>query len=129
MANPHKGEVDLAVGETTYTLRMSMNQIAQLEQILDKSVNEISVLLSDAGNVRVWLWRATLWAALQSNHKGVTLEDAGDILGEAGLPLVLEKVGEAMTLGFAQRESAAAQNPQKASSTGTGKRSKSSTQP
>lgn len=127
MANPHRGEVDLVAGETTYTLRMSMNSIAQLEQILDKSVNEISAMLSDSENVRVWLWRATLWAALQSSHKGTTLEDAGEIIGEVGLPEVLQKVGEAMTLGFAQSGSAEPKNPPKASSAGTGKRSKSST--
>lgn len=122
MANPLKGEVDLVAGETTYTLRMSMNSIAQLEQALDKSVNEISALLSDAGNVRIWLWRATLWAALQANHKGTTLEQAGDIAGEVGLATVLEKVGEAMTLAFPSGDAEAGKpSPHKASRGGTGK--------
>lgn len=122
MANPHRGEVDLVVGEQTYVLRMSINEIVQLESLLDKGVNEISAILGNDQDVRIGAWRAALWAALQANHKGLTLEAAGDIMGEAGMPEVMAKVGEALQLAFPTNEGGKKQNPQKASRGGTGKR-------
>ena len=122
MANPHRGEVDLVVGERTYVLRMSINEIAQLESLLDKGVQEISAILGNDQDVRIGAWRAALWAALQANHKGLTLEDAGEIMGEAGMPEVMAKVGEALQLAFPANEGGRKPNPQKASRAGTGKR-------
>lgn len=122
MANPHRGEVDLVVGAQTYVLRMSINEIAQLESLLDKGVNEISAILGNDQDVRIGAWRAALWAALQANHKGLTLEAAGDIMGEAGMPQVMARVGEALQLAFPASEGGKKPNPQKASRAGTGKR-------
>lgn len=121
MANPHRGEVDLVVGEQTYVLRMSINEIAQLETLLDKGVNEISAILSEETNPRIGAWRAALWAALQANHKGLALEAVGDIMQEAGLPTVMSKVGEALQLAFPANEGGRKPNPRKASRAGTGK--------
>lgn len=121
MANPLKGEVDLVAGDKTYTLRMSINEIVQLETLLDKGVQEISAILGNDQDVRIGAWRAALWASLQANHKGLTLEDAGDIMGEAGMPEVMAKVGEALQLAFPSDEGGKKPNPQKASRAGTGK--------
>jgi hypothetical protein len=121
MANPHRGEVDLIVGDRTYVLRMSINEIAQLESLLDKGVQEISAILGNDQDVRIGAWRAALWASLQANHKGLTLEDAGDIMGEAGMPEVMAKVGEALQLAFPSNEGGQKPNPRKASRAGTGK--------
>lgn len=121
MANPHRGEVDLVVGERTYVLRMSINEIAQLETLLDKGVNEISAILSDGDNPKLWVWRAAFWAALQGHHKGTTLEDAGEIMAEAGFPAVMGAVGEALQAAFPSNEGGRKPNPRKASRAGTGK--------
>lgn len=122
MANPLKGEVDLVAGDATYTLRMSINEIVQLETLLDKGVMEISALLSDPENMRLGMWRAALWAALQAHHKGTTLDDAGDIIGIATLPVVMAAVGEALQSAFPPSEPEAKPSPRKASRGGTGKR-------
>lgn len=121
MANPIKGEVDLVVGPVTYTLKMSINAIIQLETLLDKGVMEISALLSDPANMRLGTWRAALWASLQAHHKGTTLDDAGDIIAEASLPTVMTAVGEALQSAFPSSDPAAKPNPRKASRGGTGK--------
>ena len=102
--------------------RMSINEIAQLESLLDKGVNEISAILGNDQDVRIGAWRAALWAALQAHHKGLTLENAGDIMGEAGMPVVMAKVGEALQLAFPASEGSKKPNPQEASRSGTGKR-------
>ncbi len=120
MANQHRGEVDLIAGDKTFVLRMSINEIAQLETLLDLGVMEISALLS-SDSPRVGSWRAALWAALQCHHKGTTLDDAGDIIGAAGLPAVMAAVGEALTVAFPQSDGVVKENPRKASRRGTGK--------
>lgn len=122
MANPLRGEVDLVAGDDTYTLRMSINEIIQLETLLDKGVMEISALLSDPNNMRIGTWRAALWAALQAHHKGTTLDDAGDIIGVASLPTIMAAVGEALQSAFPTSDPDAKPNPQKAGRRGTGKR-------
>lgn len=122
MANHLKGEVDLVAGETTYTLRMSINEIAQLETLLDMGVMEISALLGETSNPRLGAWRAALWASLQCHHKGISLEDAGDIIAVAGFANVMGKVGEALTAAFptATAEPEKTPSPRKASRRGTG---------
>lgn len=121
MANPLKGEVDLIARDQTYVLRMSINEIIQLETLLDAGVMEISSLLSDPDNMRLGTWRAALWAALQANHKGTTLETAGEIIADAGLPMIMAKVGEALQSAFPTKEADDNPNPRKASRGGTGK--------
>lgn len=123
MANSLKGEVDLVAGETTYTLRMSINEIVQLETLLDMGVMEISALLGEAENPRLTAWRAALWAALQCHHKGTTLDDAGEIIAQAGFGNVMAKVGEALQAAFPAPEPETKPSPRKASRGGTGKAS------
>lgn len=123
MANPLRGEVDLVAGETTYTLRMSINEIVQLETLLDLGVLEISALLGDASNLRLGPWRAALWAALQCHHKGTSLEDAGEIIAAAGFPNVMGKVSEALQAAFPQPEPDDKPSPRAAGRRGTGKAS------
>lgn len=121
MANPLKGEVDLVCGDKTFTLRMAINEIVQLETLLDMGVMEISALLSSS-SPRLGAWRAALWASLQCHHKGTTLEDAGDIIAAAGLPEVMGRVGEALQAAFPTNEGGEKPNPPKAGRAGTGKR-------
>jgi len=123
MANPLRGEVDLVAGETTYTLRMSINEIVQLETLLDMGVMEISSMLGEAGNPRLGAWRAALWAALQGHHKGTTLEDAGEIIAQAGFANVMAKVGEALQAAFPAPEPETKPSPRVAGRRGTGKTS------
>lgn len=113
MPNPAKGEVALRVGETDYTLRLSINAICEAEALLDKTVNEIIASLD-----RVSTMRALLWAGLREHHKDVSLFDAGDIIGAAGADVVGAKIGEAIKAAFPQAEEGA--RPPKAARAGTG---------
>jgi hypothetical protein len=113
MANRERGEVDLVVGGETYTLRMSLNAVAEIEGLLDKGINEIAAMVRDPTDFRISTWRVLLWGALREFHK-VSLEEAGEIMGRAGVDVVVDVVGEAMQAAFPEAK-AGAENPQKAS--------------
>jgi len=92
-ANPLKGEVELVIGETTYTLCFSSNSIVEVEQLLGDSIGSIAADIS-----KVEHQRALLWASLQKHHKGINLLDAGDLIDECedGLKPIAEKLARAL---------------------------------
>lgn len=123
MANPLKGEVDMQVGEATYTLALTIHEIIKIEDLLDIGILEIQEWFNDRSKIRAGNMRAMLWAALQRNHPEITLEAATDIMAAAGLVPVVVKLGEAIQASFPKAEKAATENPQKRARAGTGKRS------
>jgi hypothetical protein len=102
------------VGETDYTLRLSVNAIAEAEGLLDKGVNEIIQSLD-----RVTTLRALLWAGLLEHHPKLTLFAAGELIGEAGADVIGEKLGEALKAAFPD-EAKSSERPPKAAEDGTG---------
>lgn len=111
MANRERGEVELKAGDKSYTLRLSFNAIAEIETLLDKGINEIAAMLRNPDDFRIGTWRVMLWGALREFHPG-SLDDAGEIMGRAGVKATVEALGETMTLGFPEQEE---ENPPKAS--------------
>lgn len=118
MANRERGEVALEAGGKTYILRLSYNAIADIEDLMDKGIDEISAMLRDPKDFRISTWRAVLWGALHEMQPDVDLLGAGEIMGKAGVAAVVAKLGEAMTLAFPEHE----ENPPKASR-GAGRKS------
>ncbi|MFA5897932.1 MAG: GTA-gp10 family protein [Hyphomicrobium sp.] len=114
--NPHKGEVALMAGEKTYVLRLSINAIAEIEDLMGEGIEAI-IRKTD----RVGTLRAILWGALREHHSELSLFDAGDIIGEIGAPAAGEKIGEALKLAFPVPEGDA--RPQIAAQGGTGRTS------
>lgn len=127
MANPQRGEVDLKAGKKTYTLRFSYNAMATIEELLDVGINDLGPMLSDPKRFRIGTWRALLWGALLEMHPDLSLEDAGEIIGAAGVDEVVARIGEALTLFFPEAKPGASENPRTASpSAGTTSSSTSS---
>lgn len=120
--NKHKGQIDMVAGGETYTLRLAANALVIAEGLLDKGVQEIGDMLADAATFRLGTARALLFAGLHEHHPEITLEDAGEIIGEIGIPAVVAKLGESMQAAFEQ-PGGEPKNPRKASRAGTGKRS------
>lgn len=109
MANPHRGEVELKAGEKSYTLAFTINSVCELEDALNKGVNEI---VGDMGRISVV--RAVLWAGLRHHHN-VSLEEAGNVMHEAGAAATAKAINEAMALAFPQEpasKKATSKNPQ-----------------
>ncbi|ADU50171.1 hypothetical protein Tmar_0046 [Thermaerobacter marianensis DSM 12885] len=94
MANPLRGEVELKAGGKTYVLRYTTNAMVQLEEMLGRSVLEIvnNPSFTDA--------RAMVWAGLLHAHPGLTLEQAGEIMDEAGVVEAIQAAGQALKKAF-----------------------------
>lgn len=112
MANPHRGEVALKVGDLEYKLSFSINAICELEDALDMPVAQVAERMKDAGNLRMSLVRTVVWAALGDHQEGITAKEAGRIVTEAGIPAVMEAIGKAFSLAFPEVEGKG--NPRKA---------------
>lgn len=119
MANTHKGEVALPVNGRTYTLRCGNNALAELEDAIGLPIHQLWQRWSD-GAVGVREIRAMLWAFAKEREKRFTLEDAGNLLDEAGTESVTAALLKAVKLAFPSsngKESAA--DPQPAAGSGT----------
>jgi len=116
MANKERGEVALVIGDETYTLRMSLNAVAEIEGLLDKGINDIAAMVRNPKDFRIGTWRVLLWGSLREFHK-VSLEEAGEIMGRAGINTIVDVVGEALQAAFpeAVADGAKPENPRKAS--------------
>jgi hypothetical protein len=114
MANPHRGQVALQAGERAYALSFSVNAICELEDALGQPVNQIARGMETPDQVRMSTIRALLWAALRDHHEDVGLKQAGEIATEAGVPAVMEAIGEAFRLAFPDQEASGSPRPRKA---------------
>lgn len=100
MGNPIKGEVDFPVGDKTYRLRLSINQIIQVEDILGIGIIKIAGMFNDVESLTAGSVRAVLWGALREHHPEVDIMGAGDIMAEARLQPTIEHVGQALQAAF-----------------------------
>lgn len=107
MANKHRGEVDIEVPSGTFTLRFSTNAICDLEDRLDLGIAQIVGRLEDEEQMRLGVLRSVVWAGLRDNHQGITEPQAGDVISEAGMGVIVAKISEALSLAFPESEGAA----------------------
>lgn len=110
MGNPLKGEVSFEVGELTYRLVFNINTLCTLEDHLDASVAEIAQKLS--GEVRLGFLRSVIWAGLQEHHPGLTLKQAGDIIGGIGAGNVGPQITKALASAFGTEAAEGDPDPQ-----------------
>ena len=100
MANPQRGEHSVTVGETTYTLRFTLNALCEVEEAAGVSVEALLGRVSN-GNLRDV--RLLVWGALRDAHPELTLTEAGTVLGavmaadgmEAAEALIVTAIEEA----------------------------------
>lgn len=101
MANTHKGEARLEVGNVVYTLVFSVNTICLIEEKLGRGFVRIGLDLQDQDKISYTVVRAMLWGALREKHKEISLEQAGDMIVDGGgFGPVLEKILEAFSAAF-----------------------------
>lgn len=114
MGNPHKGEVELKAGDSTYTLRYSIDAICRLEAQIGKPFGKIAMDMTDDNTASVTLARALLHAALFDRHPEITVEKAGELISECGgVVAVMNKVSEAIVLAFPPQEASGTARPLK----------------
>jgi hypothetical protein len=103
--NPHRGELALEAGGRQLTLQYTQNSLVELEGVLGmgivKIINEMQAWTQDSERIRLSWVRALFWAGLIRHHPSITLEEAGELITEAGgLSAVLTVTGEAMQRAF-----------------------------
>lgn len=102
MANPVRSEVAFKVEDVEYTLKFSTNAMCELEERLNKGLNAI------VGNMeRLSTVRALLWAGLQSKHPDITMQKAGEIIDQCGMPAATAIIGKALNAAFPREDGAA----------------------
>jgi len=112
MANPHKGEVELKAGDSTYILRYSIDAICSLEDRLDKGFPAIVAEMSSPATMRLSAVREVLLAGLQEHRPDITVKQAGELIILAGGALVvLGKVNEAFAAAFPEPEASDNKSP------------------
>jgi len=121
MANPHRGEVALHAGDQTYTLRLSVNAVIEIENHFDLGINQVSEKLSNPASMRLGNLRAIVFYALKEHHPNMTESGAGEVIGRAGFDAVGEAIQEAMRLAFPEATDDG--RPPKPERGGTGKAS------
>lgn len=105
MANPHRGEVALQVGDQTYTLSFSVNAICELEDAFgNKPVGQVLLAMNDEGGISMKTVRTIIWAGLQDHHKDLDEHAAGVIASEVGVTKIMKKIEEAMKLAYPEQE-------------------------
>lgn len=100
MANRERGEVELIVGERTYTLVLDIDAMCALEEYFstpthEATWDEIEQRVQRGASVR--MLRALIWAMLQRHHPDVTIVESGRIVSDmGGLPGLITVVSKAM---------------------------------
>ena len=115
MANPHRGDVTVSVGDDEYTFSFSINALCELEDRLGKPVSHIVKALGDPDNIRITDVRALVWAAMLDHQEDITLKEAGKVASDVGFKTCLLQVGAALEIAFPPEKSGK-KNPRRAKS-------------
>lgn len=103
MANKFRGEADLEFtrevdGETKpakFKMVFDANALCEVEEVTGLDMGGFLESLSDPKKLKFSIIRAFVWASLLRNHEGLTLQDAGDIISDAGLDVVVAAMQKA----------------------------------
>lgn len=115
MPNPLRGEA--ALGD--YTLVFDFNAMCLLEDATGQKTPQLLAQMQMEIGFREL--RAFVWAGLQRKHEGLSIAEAGEIIGSfgvKGVEVALSAVNAGITAAFVQPKAKAA-NPPKAAEDGT----------
>ena len=86
MANRERGESAFVVGGATYTLRLTTEATAQLEDACSTPEREMFFpdILAKVLRGSVKYTRLFVWAALREHHPNLTVKDVGALIDQVG---------------------------------------------
>lgn len=111
MSNTLNGEVEFPVGDRIYRLRLSINQLIEVEDVTGLGIVQIANSFADEATLKAGNVRAVLWGALRQYHPEVNLLGAGEIMTEARLQPTIEYVGRALQAAFPKAEDKESPSP------------------
>ncbi|WP_092474337.1 GTA-gp10 family protein [Desulfotruncus arcticus] len=91
MANTQRHMIELELGDMTYTMRYTLNSLAEIE-------DRLGVPLAELGNIQMSMKavRVMLWAGLI--HEGLTEEEVGELVDFGNFEYVQAKLAEAFQM-------------------------------
>ena len=100
MANEHRGEAELKLGDQIYLLRLTTNAMVAVEEKTGRSFVAMVEELCDPVQARMGTVRAALWGTLLEHHPDITLEMVGDMMDGPELSKCGEALGRCLDLAF-----------------------------
>lgn len=105
MANKFRGEADLEFTREVndkeepakFKFVFDANALCAIEDITDLDMGGFLEKLSDPKKLQFRMVRAFVWGACQKHHPDMTIEEAGDIISDAGLEVVVETMRKAVS--------------------------------
>lgn len=98
LPNAQRGEVGFNADGKPYLLKFSTNAFCQLESITGASAVEVAGSMQ--GSLRFTTVRALFYVALQRHHKGLSVDDAGDLMDAVGIARTATLVSQAFALAL-----------------------------
>lgn len=127
MANPLKGEASFTAGGKVYIVRFDFDTLVRIEDLAGESIDLVFGRLQDPKAPKLGAIRAVVCGVLQGTHPDMTLEGAGRVVQEAGLPVIQAAILAAGRRSFDQGEASDADRPPMApAGTGAGSKPKPS---
>jgi hypothetical protein len=86
MTNPEKGEVDLVINGTTYTLTLKTAALMAYQKHFStpEKLADLEWLMTQAQSGSIEHVVALFWASLQKFHPAITFQDAVNLIDDAG---------------------------------------------
>lgn len=100
MAKELRGQATFKIDGTAYRMSYSFNAIAEIEDVLDDTMDNIVARLQDPKGIRISLARTVFWGGLLDHHPEITVKEAGAIMTRLGIVRSLELVAEAINRSF-----------------------------
>lgn len=104
MANKENGEVAITAGGKDYIMKFGTFALAELEDKLGRPFAEVLEELNDEKSFRVKTAVATIWAALQHHHEGLSMREAAEIMDSIGIKEAADTISRALVLAFPELE-------------------------
>jgi hypothetical protein len=122
MANAQKGEVSFDVNGRSYTMRLDLNAMAEMETKLstDDHIVTAQQIIARAEKGQVSALRVVVWAGMRPYHPKLTLEAVGDLLEEMGPGGIGQVLKRANAAAMPKAEGTTKVNPPKARPNGRG---------
>ena len=122
MANKERGEVTFQVESESYTLRLDLNALCEVEAVMSTPERTVTwqQALQMAERNSLSAMRAILWAALRPHHPQMSITDVGLLIQRmGGIPGIARTLRDAVQASLPAPDGKG-KRPQKARSGGTG---------
>jgi len=97
MANRQKGEVGFKALGKSWTMKLGVNAMCEIEDATGRTISEVGKLLSSQETATIKLMRAVMWGALQEHHEGLDIKEVGLIIDDIGMAEAGRLVGDSFT--------------------------------